>query len=130
MGALSCVTSGEWLSLSGPQPKGSGMMRGELWCGGEVQAPPANTHLVLFLGNLQGAGCLLRVLAESPGVGVWTSGCGEKPPENLGGPWRLGTRGAENTDCGPVAPAASRGMDIQYSHDHCLTLNFHTGGPG
>ena len=35
MGALSCVTSGEWLSLSGPQPKGSGMMRGELWCGGE-----------------------------------------------------------------------------------------------
>ena len=90
MGALSCVTSGEWLSLSGPQPKGSGMMRGELWCGGEVQAPPANTHLVLFLGNLQGAGCLLRVLAESPGVGVWTSGCGEKPPENLGGPWRLG----------------------------------------
>ena len=54
MGVLSCMT-GQWLSLSGPQPMGSGMMRGELWRGGEVQAPSANTHLVLFLGNLQGA---------------------------------------------------------------------------
>lgn len=87
MGVLSCVTSGQWLSLSGPQPKGSGMMRGE------VQAPPANTHLVLFLGNLQGAGCLLRVLAESPGVGMWTSGCGEKSLESLGGPLEAGHQG-------------------------------------
>lgn len=75
-------------------------MTGRLWCGDELQAPPANMSLVSFLGSLQGAGCLLGVLAESHGVGVWTPGCGEKSPESFLGRRRLGTRGAERAGVG------------------------------
>ena len=97
---LSCVTSGQWLPLSGPQPKGSGRMPGRLWCADELQAPPAHTSLVSFLGSLQGAGCLLGVLAENHGVGVWTPGCGQKSSESFLGHRRLGTRGAERAGVG------------------------------
>ena len=41
---LCCVTCGQWLCLSGSQPKGGGMMNGE-W-GEDVQAPPVDTDLV------------------------------------------------------------------------------------
>lgn len=59
-----------------------------------VQAPPANTFVVSFLGSQRGYGCLLLVLAEGArarGVAPAGAGVGGDPPPSLLGSWMRGS---------------------------------------
>lgn len=89
-GMEACVTSGQWLPLSGPQAKGSGMMNA-MWGVGKSGYLPENTSLVSFLGSQPTSDSSMwprRSVAGVRGLGPVVER--NLPPAQLSGPLDAG----------------------------------------